>query len=303
MIFRAGSDAILILRAARSIILSVYSRRWRNQCGTLNLRKISMPEDKIIAQRKGHLGQVIFNNPGRHNAMSQAMWEALAEVMARFDADPEVRVIVFEGAGERAFVSGADISKFDSERATTDRIKGYGISVNRGYRAIQYSSKPTIAKIHGYCYGGGVGIAVCCDLRICSDDASFCIPAAKLRVGYGFENTQVLMDLVGPSFAKEIFYTARRFDAEEARLMRLVNRVVPRLELDSYIQEYVEKIINNAPLSLRATNLIVNELLKKEGERNLTLCESLVEDCSKSEDIEEGRRAFMEKRAPVFIGQ
>ena len=262
-----------------------------------------MPEDKIIAQREGHLGRVIFNNPDRHNAMSQAMWDALADIMTRFDADNGVRVIVLEGAGERAFVSGADISKFDSERANIERIKQYGISVNRGYEAVQYALKPTIAKIRGYCYGGGMGIAVCCDLRICSDDSSFCIPAAKLGVGYGFENTQVLIDLVGPSFAKEIFYTARRFDAEEARMMRLVNRVVPLAELDSYVQGYIETMTSNAPLSLRATNLIVNELLKEEGERDLTLCDRLVGDCSKSEDIEEGRRAFMEKRAPVFIGR
>ncbi len=262
-----------------------------------------MSEDKIIAQKEGHLGRVIFNNPNRHNAMSQAMWDALAEVMARFDADDEVRVIVLEGAGERAFVSGADISKFDSERANVERIKQYGISVNRGYQAVQHALKPTIAKIRGYCYGGGMGIAICCDLRICSDDSSFCIPAAKLGVGYGFENTQVLIDLVGPSFAKEIFYTARRFDADEARIMRLVNRVVPRAELDSYVQNYIETMTGNAPLSLRATNLIVNELLKDEAERDLTICDRLVEDCSKSEDIEEGRRAFMEKRAPLFNGR
>ena len=262
-----------------------------------------MPEDKIIAQREGHLGRVIFNNPERHNAMSQAMWDSLADIMRRFDDDDAVRVVLLEGAGERAFVSGADISKFESERANAERIKQYGRSVNRGYEAVQHSLKPTIAKIRGYCYGGGMGIAVCCDIRICSDDSSFCIPAAKLGVGYGHENTKVLIDLVGPSFAKEIFYTARRFDAEEARMMRLVNRVVPRAELDSYVQGYIETMISNAPLSLRTTNLIVNELLKEEGERDLGLCHRLVEDCAKSEDIEEGRRAFMEKRAPVFIGR
>jgi enoyl-CoA hydratase len=261
-----------------------------------------MPQGQIIADKEAHLGRVIFDNPHKHNAMSRAMWDALADTMAEFDADDEIRVIVLEGAGERAFVSGADISKFESERANPDRIKEYGISVNRGYESVQHALKPTIAKIRGYCYGGGMGIAVCCDLRICSDDSSFCIPAAKLGVGYGHENTKVLIDLVGPSFAKEIFYTARRFNADEARIMRLVNRVVPGVELDTYVQSYIDSITNNAPLSLRATNLIVNELLKDEGQQDLRLCHRLVEDCSKSEDIQEGRRAFMAKRSPVFVG-
>lgn len=262
-----------------------------------------MSDDKIIAEKQGHLGRVIFNNPERHNAVSHVMWIALADTMAAFDADDEVRVIILEGAGEQAFVSGADISKFESERADASRIEEYGRAVNRGYASVQHALTPTIAKIRGYCFGGGMGIAVCCDLRICSDDSTFCIPAAKLGVGYGHENTKVLIDLVGPSFAKEIFYTGRRFDAEDARVMGLVNRVVPRTELDEFVHAYIETMTSNAPLSLRATNLIVNELQKNEGERDLALCKRVVEDCTKSEDIHEGRRAFMEKRKPVFKGR
>ena len=148
-----------------------------------------------------------------------------------------------------------------------------------------------------------MGIAICCDLRICSDDSTFCVPASKLGVGYGHENTKVLVDLVGPSFAKEIFYTGRRFDVAEALVMRLVNRAVPRAELDEYVQSYIETMTSNAPLSLRATNLIVNELLKEESVRDMALCNRLVEDCSNSEDIQEGRRAFMEKRKPMFVGR
>lgn len=262
-----------------------------------------MSEGKIVAEKEGHLGRVIFDNPQKHNAVSQAMWDALANTMASFDADDEVRVIVLEGAGKKAFVSGADISKFEDERANADRIKEYGVSVNRAYAAVQYALKPTVAKIGGYCYGGGMGIAVCCDLRICSDDSSFCIPAAKLGVGYGHQNTKVLIDLVGPSFAKEIFYTGRRFDSSEAQMMGLVNRVLSRAELDDYVQRYVDTMTSNAPLSLRATNLIVNELLKEEAQRDMVLCEQLVEDCAKSADIEEGRSAFMEKRRPAFVGR
>lgn len=262
-----------------------------------------MTEGKIVAERQGHLGRVIFDNLKKHNAMSKPMWDALAETMHNFDADESVRVIVLEGAGEKAFVSGADISKFENERANVARIKEYGVSVNRAYASVQYALKPTIAKIGGYCYGGGMGIAICCDLRICSDNSSFCIPAAKLGVGYGHQNTKVLMDLVGPSFTKEIFYTGRRFSAEEARSMGLVNHVVTRAELDGYVDEYVDTMAGNAPLSLKTTNLIVNELLKEENQRNMALCEQLVDECAASQDIEEGRRAFMEKRKPEFIGR
>ena len=262
-----------------------------------------MSEGKIVAEKQGHLGRVIFDNPKKHNAMSKAMWDALGDAMKAFDADDAVRVIILEGAGDRAFVSGADISKFEDERANVDRIKEYGVSVNRGYASVQYASKPTIAKIRGYCYGGGMGIAVCTDLRICSDNSSFCIPAAKLGVGYGHENTKVLMDLVGPAFTKEIFYTGRRFSAAEAKDMGLVNRVIAQDELDAYVDGYVQAMTENAPLSLRTTNLTVNELLKPEAERDLTLCERLADECAASQDIEEGRKAFMEKRKPAFVGR
>ena len=157
-----------------------------------------MSEGKIIAEKQNHLGRVIFDNVAKHNAMSKPMWDALAETMHNFDADDSIRVIVLEGAGDKAFVSGADISRFENERANVARIKEYGKSVNSAYNSVQHALKPTIAKIGGYCYGGGMGIAVCCDLRICSDNSSFCIPASKLGVGYGHENTKVLMDLVGP---------------------------------------------------------------------------------------------------------
>jgi enoyl-CoA hydratase/carnithine racemase len=262
-----------------------------------------MSEGKVVAEKNGHLGRVIFDNVKKHNAMSQSMWDALAEAMNKFDADDDIRVIVLQGAGEKAFVSGADISKFESERADTARIKEYGVSVNRAYASVQYALKPTIAMIGGYCYGGGMGIAVCCDLRICSDNSSFCIPAAKLGVGYGHENTKVLMDLVGPSFTKEIFYTGRRFTAQEAQSMGLVNHVVAHAELSKFVDDYVHVMAGNAPLSLKTTNLIVNELLKEEDQRNIALCEQLVDECSASQDIEEGRRAFMEKRKPIFLGR
>ena len=261
-----------------------------------------MSVGKVVAEKERNLGRIIFDNLKRHNAMSKIMWDQLTETIERFNADDEIRVVVLEGAGTKSFVSGADISKFESERANADCIKEYGISVNRAYRSVQLALKPTIAKIDGYCYGGGVGIAVCTDLRICSENSSFCIPAAKLGIGYGHENTKALMDLVGPAFTKEIFYTGRRFSAEEAKHMRLVNSIKTQTELDDYITGYVEVIASNAPLSVKATNLTVNELLKTEDERDLDLCRQLVEDCGASQDIEEGRQAFNEKRKPNFTG-
>ncbi len=262
-----------------------------------------MSVGKIVAEKEGFVGRVIFDNVAKHNAVSKAMWDQLADAMEAYETDDEVRVVVLEGAGTKAFVSGADISQFEDEHANLDAVKAYGVSVNRGYGSVQHAKKPTIAKIRGYCYGGGAGIAICCDLRICSDNSSFCIPAAKLGVGYGPDNTKVLVDLVGPSFAKEIFYTGRRFDAKEAKIMGLVNRVVPSNDLNDYVQGYTDMMAANAPLSLRATNLIVNELLKDSGDRDMTLCTKLVEDCAQSSDLEEGRRAFMEKRKPAFTGR
>ncbi len=262
-----------------------------------------MSEGKIRKEKDGHIGRVIFDNPARHNAVSKAMWDALADTIEDFEADDDVRIVVLQGAGERAFVAGADISKFEGERANVDGIKAYGVSVNRGYGAVQNAAKPTIAMIRGYCYGGGCGIAICCDLRICSDNSSFCIPAAKLGVGYGYDNLNVLVGLVGPAFAKEIFYTGRRFSAEEALTMGLVNRMLPESDLGDYVQGYADTIASNAPLSVRCTNLMVNEIMKEADLRDMDLCDGLVEDCSKSIDQVEGRNAFMEKRKPVFVGR
>ena len=273
------------------------------QVKTAHLEYPNMSQGRVVVEKENNLGRIIFDNPSKHNAMSKAMWDQLADAMELFDAADEIRIVVLEGAGSKAFVSGAEISRFESERANSDRIKEYGMSVNRAYGAVQQALKPTIAKINGYCYGGGMGIAVCTDIRICSENSSFCIPAAKLGVGYGHENTKVLMDIVGPSFTKEIFYTGRRFSSEEAKTMGLVNSVQRQEALDDYVGGYVDSISENAPLSLKATNLIVNELLKSEEARDLLFCQRLVDECSSSEDIHEGRRAFMEKRKPRFVGR
>src|SRR5208283_1629398 len=194
--------------------------------------------DKMLSRKDGGVGIVTFNNPERHNAVSLDMWEATKRILAKFAEDDEVRVVVLTGAGGKAFVSGADISKFASERASSEATRAYDVKTAAGFNSIYEFPKPTIAMIRGYCIGGGVGLASCCDLRICSDNSKFAVPAAKLGLGYAYAGLKRLSDIVGPSFAKEIFYTARQFDAEEARTMGLVNRVVPPEELESYVKKY-----------------------------------------------------------------
>src|SRR6202040_1900680 len=183
--------------------------------------------DKMLSRKEGHVGYVIFNNPERRNAVSLEMWEATVRILDDFGNDNDIRVVVLTGAGDKAFVSGADISKFESERANEEAQARYNEMVAKANDSLYEFPKPTIAMIRGYCIGGGLGLAVCCDLRIASDNSRFAIPAAKLGLGYGFPGIKRLSDLVGPSFTKEIFYTARQFDAAEAQAMGLVNRVLP----------------------------------------------------------------------------
>ena len=258
--------------------------------------------DKMLSRKDGRVGYVIFNNPERHNAVSLEMWSATSQILETFAKDEEVRVVVLTGAGGKAFVSGADISKFGSERATAEGVRAYNVKSDAAYSSIADFPKPTIAMISGYCIGGGLGLATCCDLRICSDNSRFAVPAAKLGVGYGYTGLKRLVDIVGPSFAKEIFYTARQFDAEEARVMGLVNRVLPAAELETYVKGVTDMISANAPLTIKAVKFTVGEILKDESKKNLAKSAELVEACFHSRDYTEGRTAFMEKRKPVFTG-
>ncbi|MBT5107584.1 MAG: enoyl-CoA hydratase [Rhodospirillaceae bacterium] len=259
--------------------------------------------DKMIAERDGAIGRMIFNNPARHNAVSPDMWAAVGTIMDDLNSDDEIRVVIVSGAGGKAFVSGADISKFEDERANAEAEAKYHV-LNRQSRAkLTNSPKPTIAMIQGYCIGGGVGTAIACDMRICSDNARFAIPAARLGVGYYYDDLKRLTDLIGPSFTKEIFFTARQFDAEEARDMGLVDRVVPDAELEEYVATYAATIAANAPMTIQAVKKAVLEGAKDPDDRDVALCDRMVDICNASEDYSEGRRAFMEKRKPVFVGR
>ena len=259
--------------------------------------------EKLIAHKDGAAGWITFNNPAKRNAMSFDMWLGLDIALNDFIADPAIRVIVLKGAGDKAFVSGADISEFKEKRATVEAVAEYNkVSVTTVTKLLN-CAKPTIAMIRGFCMGGGLGTALACDMRICADDSRFGIPAGKLGVGYKYTALKRLTDIVGPAFTAEIFYTARQFDAQEAKDMGLVNRVLPVDKLEEYIASYVKTIGGNAPLTLKAVKVCLNEIAKDDATRDHALCERVVEDCFASEDYAEGRTAFMEKRKPVFAGR
>ncbi len=259
--------------------------------------------DKMLSRKEGGVGYVIFNNPERHNAVSLEMWAATRAILDDFRNDDSVRVVVLTGAGGKAFVSGADISKFGSERSGQDAVAKYNATTEQAFSGVHDFPKPTIAMIRGYCIGGGMALATCADMRICTPGSKFGIPAAKLGLGYDSKGVSRLINVVGPSFAKEIFFTARQFDAEEARVMGFVNRVVPDAELEGYVKNYAEIIANNAPLTVGSVKQIVGELLKDETQRDMKAATASVQRCFDSKDYIEGRTAFMEKRKPVFTGQ
>jgi enoyl-CoA hydratase/carnithine racemase len=261
-----------------------------------------MASEKMISRTANGVGWMIFNNPERHNAISLEMWEAALEIMAGFSADPSVRVMVVTGAGGKAFASGADISKFKDERQEASALAHYQATTQKAYSAIQGMAIPTVAMIRGYCIGGGTAAAVCCDLRICTENAKFGVPAAKLGLGYGMQRAQPLVDLVGPAYAKEMFFTGRQFDAREAERMGLVNRVVADDQLEATVQEMARTIADNAPLTVRAAKLVVGELLKDAQDRDVAATERAVDACFKSNDYREGQAAFAEKRKPRFTG-
>lgn len=259
--------------------------------------------EKMIATKEGSIGWIVFNNPARRNAVSVEMWEALSEIVRDYASDPAIRVIVLRGAGGKAFVSGADISEFEQKRATPEATEAYRQLSERATMDLQYVNKPTIAMIEGFCIGGGVSVALSCDLRIAGESARFGVPAARLGLGYELPGVRKLVQVVGPAFAKEIFYTARQFTAQEALAMGLINRAVPDADLESYVGAYAATIGANAPLTVASIKTIIGEAMKDESKRDEALCDRVVDQCFNSEDYVEGRRAFMEKRPAVFKGR
>ena len=257
--------------------------------------------DQLVVSKLNGVGQIMLDNQSKRNAMTLDMWRGISLILDDFETDNNVRVVVVSGRGGKAFCAGADISQFEENRSSEEAVVIYNDTVKLASDRLANCKKPTIAKIEGFCVGGGVGLALCCDIRIANDVSTYAVPAAKLGLGYRADGLKRLVDVVGPSFAKEIFYTARQFNPTEALEMGLINRVVPSSVIDAYVEEYTKTISGNAPLTIYAAKIVIDELTKPNG-GDEALATSVVDDCFNSEDYEEGRKAFMEKRKPQFKG-
>jgi enoyl-CoA hydratase len=260
-----------------------------------------MPE--ILIRRDGPVGTVVISNLDKFNAMTTQMWRDLPQCIAELDADPAIHAIVLTGDGDRAFVSGADISQFGVERGDTASQQAYGDAVDASYLAPVRAGKPVIARIRGICMGGGLGLAAGCDMRICADDARFRMPAGRLGLGYKPAGVQRFVSLIGVQNTFDIFYSARVFDAAEALRMGFVSRVVPAAQLEDEVRALVAQIADNAPLTARAVKLSINAYLGDVAEGNLTAAEAAADACNASQDYREGVLAFEQKRPPVFRGR
>ncbi len=264
---------------------------------------MQLSTDKMIARSEGAIAWMIFNNPQRRNALSMEMQEAIPQILGEFARDGAVRIVVMAGAGDRAFVSGADISEFQERRSSPEAIKAYDRLMAEAAASYAALGKPLIAMIRGSCMGGGMLTAMQADLRIASEDAYFGVPAARLGLGYGLAGVKALIDLVGPAHTREILLTGRRFDAADALRMGLIDRVVPAAELEATVRDLASTIADNAPLTINLIRVAIREALKEKADRDYALIERLVADCFASDDYREGQRAFLEKRKPVFRGR
>jgi enoyl-CoA hydratase/carnithine racemase len=244
-----------------------------------------------------------FNNPARHNALSVDMWEAVPPLLRVAQADDRVRLVVFSGTGEKAFVSGADISQFEDMRAAREAVTRYEAMAEEALMSIHDFPKPTLACVRGYCIGGGVNVAISCDIRIASDDSVFSIPAARLGLGYRYSAMKNLVDLIGPGAAKDLFFTARRIDRRTRRGLGLVTRV-STVEGLGRVAGRVHEALATTPVprsgEARPSQREHPEAPAGTGQ---SLCTSLIRGCSRATTHTEGATAFMQKRKPVFTGR
>jgi len=260
-------------------------------------------DGKILKAITEGVGVVTFNNPDKRNAMSLEMWEGLGQALTALRDDPDVRVVVLVGAGDKAFVSGADISQFEKTRHNAAASEEYSKKSDAQRALLANYPKPTIACIRGFCLGGGMQVAMLTDIRIAAEDSQFGIPAAKLGIAYGYDGLRNLVSLVGPSWARLIMYTGMRIPSAEALRIGLVDRVLPNDELWEATMEIARTISGNAPLAIKAAKITIAQVLKDPAGRDMAAIKQIGLECMDSEDFREGRRAFMEKRKPKFQGK
>jgi enoyl-CoA hydratase len=263
----------------------------------------SLGTERIQAHVENGVGWITFNHPERRNAMSLDMWQGLGIAAEAFERDPQVRVVVLRGAGGKAFVSGADISEFEQHRADAAQKKSYDEIAARGTAGLSALSKPLIAMIQGYCVGGGLAIALAADVRFASANARFTIPAARLGLGYDYRGVAALARLVGPSAAKDILFSARFLEADEALRLGLVNFVADATDLEAQVRQYAARIANNAPLTVHAAKRALQLFERYADAQDASETAALVLRCFDSDDYKEGRRAFLAKRQPQFHGR
>lgn len=268
-----------------------------------NNNEKSYADGKILQASTEGVGVITFNNPAKRNAMSLDMWEGLGHALVELRDDPEIRVVILRGAGDKAFVSGADISQFEKTRHNAEASEEYSRRSAAQRALLADYPKPVIASIRGFCMGGGMQVAMSADMRIAAEDSQFGIPAAKLGIAYGYDGLKHLVSLVGPSWARLLMFTGMRIHSSEAVRIGLVDRVVPDHELWDATMEIARTISGNAPLAIKAAKITIAQILKDPADRDMNAIKQIGIDCMDSEDFREGRRAFMEKRKPQFRGQ
>ncbi len=261
-----------------------------------------MSAPQIRYETSAGIARLTIDQPAKFNAMTYDMWLAMPDLVAKADADPSVRIIEVTGEGPKAFCAGADISQFGDKRSDPDSVKAYEDAVRGGMQSLVDSNKPSVAVIRGVCFGGGLALALCCDLRLCDGVSRFRIPAARLGLGYTYTNIEALAHKIGVGPASDLLLSARIVEAREAERLGIVNKCWTE-NFEGEAKKYLAEMATNAPMTLAAIKRAFVELAKPYAERNKPAVDAMVKACFESEDYREGQAAFAAKRPPVFNGR